>query len=147
MQKRYTMLFARREYRCWTPWKYIAIDRDAEVGMRSREVRFRLHNVVRRHGAHVSQRSASGKAPTRYDGLTTLLGLGERKGGAEPNYRTALTDHALEQVAQQWRRHKHAHIEGARGFAEDRHILRIAAELRDIFTNPFEGGNLVVDAL
>src|SRR5208283_3480581 len=105
------------------------------------------HNVVSGHGTHVVQRGAGGKAPKRCDGFTILLGLSERKGGAEPNYRTAFTDHALEQAARQWRRHKHAHIERAGGFAEDRHVLRIAAELRDIVTNPFEGGNLVEDAL
>jgi len=69
VQKRYTMLFARRKYRCWTPREYIAVDRDAEVGMRWHEVRLRLHNVVRGHGTHVVQRGAGGKAPKRCDGL------------------------------------------------------------------------------
>ncbi len=67
--------------------------------MRWREVRLALHDVVRRDGVQVVQRGANGKVPTCCGAFTICLGLGERKGGAEPDDRTAFTDHALEQAA------------------------------------------------
>ncbi len=61
---------------------------------------------------------------------------------AEPaNGRATLNDGALEQPFRGRHRHQRADFTAAARLAEQRHVLRIAAERRDVVANPFERGN------
>ena len=59
----------------------------------------------------------------------------------------ALADHAVYEPCGERGRLQQGHAQGAGGLAEDRHVARIAAELRDVVTHPCEGRDLVPDPL
>ena len=74
-----------------------------------------------------------------------LAGISGDAGRAERS--AALRDGAVEQALRLRRRAQHADGDAAGRFAEDRHLVRIAAEGRDVLLHPLQAGDQVLQAI
>ncbi len=53
----------------------------------------------------------------------------------------------MKQAFCQRRNAEHAHTGAAGRLSEDRHVVTVTAESRDVIANPFQGGNLVEESV